>query len=234
MPELTYYLFNLLVFAPVLLLSIFADVQPHKDWRALLRCVLLVSLPFMYWDIWAANEGHWGFNPEYVTSFRFFSVPIEEFLFFITVPFACLYVWGVIGKHYKVKKQITKSFLTIALSLGLFASFLLLFANWDNGYTRSAGVAYLLTLALLWHQKVLVRSYQFWLFQAVLLGLFVAANSILTALPIITYGEASYIGFRIGTIPLEDYFFNFALINLWLLVWESNRASKFQALRHVS
>jgi lycopene cyclase domain-containing protein len=234
MPELTYYLFNLLVFMPVLLLSIFTDVQPHKDWRTLLRCVLFVSLPFMYWDIWAANEGHWGFNPEYVTTFRFLNVPVEEFLFFITVPFACLYVWGVIKKHYRAKKQISTSLLTVILSLGLLASFLLLTANWGNGYTRSAGAAFLLTIALLWRQKTLVCSRQFWMFQVVLLGLFVLANSALTALPVITYGEASYIGFRIGTIPLEDFFFNFALINLWLLVWESRRASSAQVLRRAS
>lgn len=234
MPELTYYLFNVLVIAPVVLLSIFTDVQPHKDWRTLLRCVLLVSVPFMYWDIWAANEGHWGFNPEYVTSLRILSVPVEEFLFFVTVPFACLYVWGVICKHYKAKKLIPNSLLTIALTLGLLASFLLIFANWDNGYTRSAGVAFLITVAVLWRQKILVRSRQFWLFQAVLLGLFVVANSVLTALPIITYGEASFIGFRIGTIPIEDFFFNFALINLWILVWETSRASKNQVVKHAS
>ncbi len=61
MPELTYYIFNLVVLLPVLLLSIFSDVQPHKQWRALLKCALFVSLPFIYWDVWAANEGHWGF-----------------------------------------------------------------------------------------------------------------------------------------------------------------------------
>jgi lycopene cyclase domain-containing protein len=38
-------------------------------------------------------------------------------------------------------------------------------------------------------------------------------------LPIITYGSDAIIGFRIGDIPIEDFFFNFAFINLFLLAF---------------
>jgi lycopene cyclase domain-containing protein len=41
-------------------------------------------------------------------------------------------------------------------------------------------------------------------------------------LPVITYGAGSYIGFRVATIPIEDFFFNFALLTLFVLVYESS------------
>jgi lycopene cyclase domain-containing protein len=223
MPELTYYLFNLVVLLPVLLLSIFSDVQPHKQWRTLLKCTLFVSLPFIYWDIWAANEGHWGFSETYITSSRILGLPVEEILFFFTVPFACLFVWGAVQKHYRTKKRVPFAMQKVIAVMFLAPTVILLFVNFGLGYTRSALLAFLLTIILYSiYGRALTAKRQFWLFNSIVLALFLVFNSFLTALPVITYGAESFTGFRIGTIPVEDFFFNFALINLTLLVWEKS------------
>jgi lycopene cyclase domain-containing protein len=212
-----YYIFNLLVFLPVFLLSLFTDVKPHKNIKALLFAYLIVSLPFVVWDFWAASEGHWGFNSKYISGPYLFSVPFEEILFFITVPFAMMYVWGVVQKHLKIKQINKKYYLSILFFIALL-SLALLIIGWGNGYSISAALAALITVIVLLKSS-LINTNQFWAFQIVLLALFIICNTILTALPIITYGPDAIIGFRLGTIPVEDFFFNFALINLFLVAY---------------
>ncbi len=161
------------------------------------------------------------FSETYITSFRVLGLPIEEILFFFTVPFACLFVWGAVQKHYR-SKQLVSPTTQKAIGVMLAApTIILLFVNFGLGYTRSALLAFLLTILLYSiYGRALTARRQFWLFNGIVLGLFLVFNSFLTALPVITYGAESFTGFRVGTIPIEDFFFNFALINLTLLVWE--------------
>ena len=222
MDSSTYLLFNIIVFVPVLVLGVVSKIKIHRLWQLYALCIVLVSLPFMYWDIWATSQGHWDFNPIHVGTVRIAGVPIEEMLFFITVPFACIFVWEVVGRYVRFKRQMHLSLALWGMAVvGILATILLL-ANWGNGYTRTVMIATLTTVGLYArYGQSLLRLKAFWLYQLVLIFMFVIANSILTSLPIITYGSHAIIGVRIGTIPLEDFFFNFALINLWILVWEN-------------
>ena len=217
MREFTYYIFNIIVFLPVLILSFMTDVKPHRHIRGLFAGYLLVSVPFMIWDVWATSAGHWGFNSEYVTGPYIFNVPLEEYLFFLTVPFALVYVWGVVKKH------VTDKALAGILPLLVFGavaaiSIWTLVAYWENGYTRSAMIAALIATVAAATSR-LAYTKRFWTFQVILLGLFMIFNSILTMLPIITYGQDAIIGLNVGTIPVEDFFFNFAFATLFLLVY---------------
>jgi lycopene cyclase domain-containing protein len=217
MLDLTYLGFNLLVFLPVLLLSLFTSVKPHKHWRALIAGYLFVSIPFIVWDIWATTAGHWGYSSIYITSPRIFGLPIEEILFFFTVPFAMIYTWGVVKKFVLDRPVFPLiSYLVFGIFGGL--SLYLLITQWSNGYTRSAMLVSLLAIIIASLSRI-AYSLRFWVFQIVLLGLFLIFNGILTALPIILYGSDSIIGFKVFSIPIEDFFFNFALINLFLVVF---------------
>lgn len=217
MREFTYYIFNLLVFLPVLILSFLTDVKPHRHIRGLLAGYLLVSLPFILWDIWAVSAGHWGFNDRYVTGPYLFNVPVEEYLFFLTVPFALIYVWGVI-KKFVVDRSMAGIVPLLLFGTAAGVSVWMLINYWSNGYTRSAAIATLIAVLVAVVSRI-AYTWRFWTFQLVLLGLFLVFNSFLTMLPIITYGPDAIIGFRIGDIPIEDFFFNFAFANLFLIVY---------------
>lgn len=218
MRNYVYLIFNLLVFLPPLLISIFSDVKTYKKWRALGFAILTVSLPFIVWDIWAAANSHWFFSSVYITEPRLWGLPSEEILFFITVPFAMAFVWDVLAKHIQ-NKPVSELLAALGLSLISLASFVLLFTQWGRGYTRSAALAALLAVVVVLLSGWWRRN-RFWWFQAVLFTAFFITNTFLTALPVITYGDGSYIGFRVGTIPLEDFFFNFALINMFVIAYD--------------
>lgn len=218
MRSYVYLLFNLFVILPPLLISIFSDVKTYKNWRQVGMAIVLVSVPFVLWDIWAAANAHWFFSSVYITSPRYFGLPFEEILFFVTVPFAMCFVWDVLAK-YIPNKPVSDVLAATGISLISLAAIVLLLAQWSRGYTRSAAIATAIALAVIVASGWWRRN-RFWWFQLVLFAIFFIANTFLTALPVITYGEGSAIGYRIGTIPLEDFLFNFALINLFVITYD--------------
>lgn len=226
MRNLTYLLFNLIVFVPVLILSFKTDVKPHRHWRALLGAFLLVCIPFILWDIWAVRAGHWGFNANYAIDRRIAGLAIEEILFFVTVPFAMIYVWGVI-KKFVTNNQIKTWIPLAALSAATGSAVALLILYWGNGYTRAAMIATLIAVVVVACSRLLFTK-RFWMFQLALLAIFLVANWVLTAIPIIVYSNAEIIGTKVLTIPIEDFFFNFAFINLFLVTfnWIDCRTSR--------
>jgi hypothetical protein len=52
-----------------------------------------VGIFFIAWDVFATSKGHWSFNSDYVNNLKLLGLPFEEILFFITVPYSCLFVF---------------------------------------------------------------------------------------------------------------------------------------------
>jgi lycopene cyclase domain-containing protein len=218
MLRVSYYLFNFLVVAGPASILLLRSKDISVRFRSLLAVYISVSLPFIVWDIWAARGGHWGFNPAFTIGPDILGIPLEEVLFFLTVPFAMIFVWEVVNKHF-TERVLSKWLGGSAVAIALLSSVALLLMHWQKGYTRSVALALIPTMLLLTITK-LVYSRRFWVFSMLHLMLFMISNSILTALPVITYGEQSFIGFRIGTIPIEDFIFSYCLINSAVICYE--------------
>jgi len=95
--------------------------------------------------------------------------------------------------------------------------------NLDNYYTLSAtALAFGLTLFLVQQKKTWFS--QFVLTYIVCLIPFLIVNGILTGqfteAPIVWYSEKHIVGFRLGTIPLEDLFYNYCLILPIIWIYE--------------
>jgi lycopene cyclase domain-containing protein len=45
-------------------------------------------------------------------------------------------------------------------------------------------------------------------------------NGLITAKGIVKYNSDFYLGFKIGTIPLEDFFFGFSMVTATIMFWE--------------
>lgn len=66
----------------------------------------------------------------------------------------------------------------------------------------------------------LLKKKSFWIFWGILTALMIIVNGYLTWRPIVIYNEMKMTGFRIFTIPVEDFFFGFSLLGLNLIIWE--------------
>jgi lycopene cyclase domain-containing protein len=72
-------------------LEVALKVKVLKRYKQAFTAILPVSLIFIAWDAYAIHSGHWRFDREQVLGiFGPFGIPLEEYLFFIVVPFAAL------------------------------------------------------------------------------------------------------------------------------------------------
>jgi lycopene cyclase domain-containing protein len=112
--------------------------------------------------------------------------------------------------------------LLASMVFGLFIIGLLPMSRLQGDYTFAVVLAFLAATAAIWQMRKLTIYWRFWLYLLVSFGLFFVANTFLTALPIVTYGDSAITGFRIGTIPIEDFAYNFALLTFFILTYQAN------------
>lgn len=93
--QFEYLIVNLVVILPTLAITFF---HPKNNFRTKLSsifiAILVSALIFLVWDIYATFYNHWQFNKQFLIGFEFLGLPFEEFLFFFTVPFSCLFAWN--------------------------------------------------------------------------------------------------------------------------------------------
>lgn len=77
-------------------LSFFPPLKFYRHVHSLFYSISLVVLIFGAWDIFAAWRGHWQFNPQAVGGIKIVNLPLEEVLFFVVIPFSCIFTWEVI------------------------------------------------------------------------------------------------------------------------------------------
>lgn len=192
--------------------------------KTTLLAIMTVAGLFIFWDVLAARSGHWSFNPEFTLGPTILGLPIEEWLFFVAIPLVSLAVWEVLRQP--LQAEWPRRFRTIQLTI-VTACIVLAAANITHAYSLIAAAVAAMT-ALLW--PVWPQPMRLWLgFQGVMLVLFLIANTVLTALPIVEYGSAHYSGIRVGFIPLEDFLYNFSLCSLSVMTWLTYNASETTA-----
>ena len=209
-----YFYIHLFTFLPVFLLSFDRNVHFYKKWRFLWLGIMLVGGFFIVWDIFFTEVGIWGFNKTYLTAITIFNLPIEEWLFFVTVPYACVFIYECLNFYVKFDP-----FKTIELYLTpfLIIVFLAIAAlNPEKHYTFSTfalcsvfTMYHYLYLPSHWRSRFyfayLITLFPFWLVNGVLTGGF-------TESPIVLYNPSANLGFRVHSIPVEDTFYGFLLV----------------------
>ena len=91
--KFTYLLINFLtIFFPIVL-SFDKRVQFFKSWKFIFPGLFITGLLFLLWDYVFTIYGVWSFNPDYVIGVYMLNLPLEEILFFVTVPFACIFIY---------------------------------------------------------------------------------------------------------------------------------------------
>jgi lycopene cyclase domain-containing protein len=200
-----------------LIASIFEKkVAFFKDWKYALPALVLVAIPYWLWDIVKTDLQVWGFNSRYYTV-KILNLPIEEWFFFITFPFATLLIYSSLSTFYPKSKWMER-LAKIDTPLSIFIIFLcfsISFLYWGHLYTTTSfSIAGFLLLWQYLFGTQLVRLQFYRMFPIGTIG-FVLVNGVFTGAftdqPIVVYNPQEYLGIRFITIPLDDFSYNFGL-----------------------
>ncbi len=219
----TYLTINLLIIAIPFVFSFDKKVAFYRMWQYFFPAMLITGAFFITWDVLFTNWGVWGFNDAHLMGKSLLGLPIEEWLFFITVPYAVVFtyrvlnVWIPMKQHPEMQRTISYALLILSLTGTLL--------YYDNLYSVVAfGLSALFVLLTEWFLRVpyLLHFYRVYF---ITLFPFLIVNGVLTGFgleePVVWYNNSMNSGIRIITIPLEDTAFGFLLIgmNIALLEW---------------
>ena len=209
-----YLLLNISVVSIPLIFSFYHKTEFWSTWKKLLPGLFIMDSIYILWDVIFTHLGIWGFNENYLIGFNLINLPVEEWIFFICIPYASLFIHFSMVKifpNWKFSRSITRMiYLTI-----FFGLLILSIVHIGKLYTN---FCFIITIILLfWVSQSrfeLLQSF-FLSYLFVLLPFFII-NGILTGSFIIDqvvwYNNYHNMGVRLGTIPFEDLFYGLTLL----------------------
>ena len=217
----TYLLIDFFTIIVPFIFSFHPRLKFHKTWRSFFPAVLITGLVFVLGDVYFTHLGVWGFNPTYLIGITIGNMPIEEILFFLCIPFSCVFTYHCLNILLKLKlAEKTTSLITyFFIAMGFAGGFYFL----NQLYTTVT--LFSLALLLIIAKFVLKVNWldRFYLVYLILLLPFTIVNGLLTGTmldaPVVWYNSNEIIGIRMLTIPVEDIFYGMNLILLNLLIY---------------
>lgn len=215
-----YLWIDLLSISVPFLVSFHPRIGLYKQWKSLFLALIITLVPFVIWDVYFTIQGYWGFNEVYLSGLNLLHLPIEEWLFFICIPYACVFTHISIleiNPNLALSKKVTNVITLLLLTL---FSLVLVF-NFDKAYTAIDMIFAIIVLGFAhkYNSGLLKSFYITFLFMLIP---FFIVNGILTGSGIedqvVWYNDVENLGIRMGTIPVEDtaYAFSMILMNLLL------------------
>jgi lycopene cyclase domain-containing protein len=217
---LTYLLIDSCTIIVPLAFSFHPALRFYRTWPAFFPAMLLVGLFFSSWDAVFTHFSLWGFDRQFLTGIFVLGLPLEELLFFLCVPYACVFTFFCLYRFLSnrmsrsLENPTTIVLIVLLLGIGICYRTRLYTSITFLSLAASLGVAkYVLKVPWLG---------QFYFTYAILLLPFFVVNGLLTGTglrhAVVWYNAKAIIGVRIGTIPIEDIFYGMLLILLNLLL----------------
>lgn len=202
--------------------SFHPKIKFYKHFQSVWLALFFPAIVFLLWDSMFTAMGIWGFNPRYLIGISIFNLPLEEVLFFICIPYACLFTYFCLNTFYKLhwsaKSSQTASILIAAVL------FIIGLLNYDKAYTLSTFLSTALILLILTFALKITWLGKLLSIYPILLIPFFIVNGILTGSgleePIVWYNDSENLGIRLFTIPIEDVVYGFEMILLNVFVFE--------------
>lgn len=230
-----YLALNIAVLFLPLIFSWHARIRFVDEWRAFGAACVLVAIAFLGWDIAFTEYGIWGFDDRYLVGVKILGLPIEEWMFFLCIPYACVFTYHVLKRARPlpdVPEKWVRPFIGI-LAIGSLSVGLLHVTRW---YTvtvcimAAAFAVYLYVARPKWLGRMLLSC-------GILVIPFIATNGILTGIAfwesqvinvhpdlitnhVVWYNNVHNLGVRLFTIPVDDFFYAFVLIGLNISLFE--------------
>lgn len=205
-------------------------IRYASKWKFLAPAIALTGVFFIAWDVFFTRIGVWSFAPEYVTGIWLVDLPIEEWLFFIIIPFCCVFIYECVD--YFLGEKVWQSwapyvFYALALGLGALAIY-----HHDKWYTsvKLGSMALMIVIHIAWFgHRYLGRFLVAYLFTLIP---FLLVNGTLTYLPVVSYNDAENLGIRISdltgipffNIPIEDTMYSMLLLMMNVSLYEYGKS----------
>ncbi|MHA6727188.1 lycopene cyclase domain-containing protein [Chryseobacterium sp. A301] len=227
------YTYILILFFTVIICFIASfdkRLQFNQHFGAFLKSAILVAIPFIAWDVWFTAKGVWWFNTNYTLGFVIAGLPIEEWLFFICIPFSCVFTYFCFDKFFKMDGL--SGFNNVIVFVAIVVCAVIALLHHDKIYTLVTALSTILTLVYLhfiarvdWIGKASL------VFTVLMLGFF-PVNGILTGsgieTPIVNYNPKDFLGIRILTIPIEDAIYGYTQFLLVLYFFNKFKKSELK------
>ncbi len=209
-----YLILNLASISIPLAYSFHPKLQFYKQWKPLFLSIFITGSFYIIWDIMFTINGIWGFNEAYFLGLKILKLPLEELLFFLCIPYACVFTHYAL-LHYFPNLKLNSKITTIISYLLTILFVLVAVSNYSKWYTFVNFIVATLVLVIgfLIHKQIL-QSY-FITFLVMLIPFFIV-NGILTGSfingEVVWYNNHENLGLRLFTIPIEDSVYAFSLI----------------------
>lgn len=195
-----------------------------KKWKHMFPAILITAGFFLIWDEFFTRIGVWSFNEQYTLGKYIGSLPIEEWLFFLIVPYCCFFVYFVAA--YFIKKDVLKNSSRLIATLFIVILIIAGLSHLDRWYTSTTC---LLPAALLIYLTWIARvDYLGRFFMGYFISLipFLIINGVLTSRPVVMYNDLENSGIRIfiqgvSNIPVEDLAYCLLLLLMNIGLYEA-------------
>lgn len=210
--EYTYILILFFTVIICFLASFDRRLQFNIYFKPFFKAVIIVALPFIAWDVWFTKHNVWWFNTDYTLGVLIAGLPIEEWLFFICIPFSCIFTYFCIDKFFKLDWM--SGFNNIIVFFSIIVCSVVALLHYDKIYTLITALVTVITLIYLhFIARVDWISKASFVFTILMLGFF-PVNGVLTGFgldsPIVNYNPKDFLGIRMLTIPIEDAVYGYS------------------------
>jgi lycopene cyclase domain-containing protein len=218
----TYISINLGAILIPFLFSFHPRLMFYKAWPAAFKAIGLVAIIFVAWDIVYTGIGVWGFNSDYHLNITLAGLPLEEILFFLCIPYSCLFTYFSLKK---IDTGISVIIPAKTLSVGISVAMLVVLAAFrEHLYTAAAAISVIVSIVIAYSMSGSRWMGRFYTSYALLLIPFFIISGLLTwtgiETEVVWYNDLENSGRRILTIPVEDFAYAFALILLNVSLFE--------------
>ena len=202
-----------------------------RHFGAFIKAAVLVAIPFIAWDVWFTAKGVWWFNTDYTLGIVIAGLPLEEWLFFICIPFSCVFTYYCLDKFYKM--EWLSGFNNLIVFVTVIVCSVVALLHYDKIYTLVTAIATILTLIYLhFIARAKWISKASFVFSVLMLGFF-PVNGVLTGFglesPIVNYNPNNFLGIRMITIPIEDAVYGYTQFLLVLYFFKLFSKNKIEA-----
>lgn len=235
MHHYTYLLLDLFVILVPFIASFFFKDKFYRHWKFLFPSIFITGAFFITWDILFTVNGIWGFNEAYLTGIQILHLPLEEWLFFVAVPYSCTFTYFafrvLIAKDPmgRFARNITLFLFAACVSLTIthigqhYTFFTCLFTalflglhlwRWNSAYLGWFYLSYLVILVPFILSNGVLTGLEFWNYPLI------NAQPDLVADQVVWYNNDHNIGVRLFSIPVDDAFYSLLLQGMTITLFE--------------